>query len=317
MIPDSPRFKPLPRFRFTEQKLRTWRPILTHALAIFLAGVIGLLVLAAGVGIYLTISDLSEIKFRYDDLCDNDSDCIVPISIPHQMKGDIEFRYELTNFYQNHRRYGLSRAQLQLEGYYVNFEGMENCDPYRTVGLSDSPDDWILPCGIFAMSVFNDSFEWLANPSLFSASEIAFSGDREVFRPLSSEYHTGYKWLELNSSALMGQTDEHFIVWMRAGFLSTNLKLYSKCHDCVIEPGQYDIAVKNRYPSASFGGEKAIVITTVSVLGTKGMFLGIAYIATGLGCLVLSGMLIVCELVEPRELGERLRSRRVVNEEKG
>jgi hypothetical protein len=308
----EPAHKPLPRLRLLEQRLYETRAIFTSRLVIIATGAAGFVFFGVGIGLWIVMTNLIEVKVRYDDLCSNETECIVPITVTSRMSGDIELRYELTGFYQNHRRYVLSKSQPQLEGDYVDFEGMANCVPYRSSGTSINPDDWILPCGVFPMSVFNDTFVWLSDASLFSEFEIAFPGDRDVHQPLSTQYQTGNKWLEGNTSLFPnGQINEHFIVWMRASFLPTTQKIYAKCLDCVIEPGQYEIKIENRYPAATLGIEKYVTVTTVSTLGTKNGFLGGAYMATGLACLLLAGTFILGEFFQPRQFGEAPPRRRV------
>jgi hypothetical protein len=300
----EPVHKPLPRFHLVEQ--RTWeaRVVITSRTAIIALGIGGFLFLGAGIALFIIMKQLLAVKIRYDDACENETDCILTMRVPKRMSGKIEFRYELSGFYQNHRRYVLSKSQPQLQGEYVDFEGMANCVPYRSLKASVDQEDWVLPCGVFPMSVFNDTFVWLKNPSLFAQSGIAFQGDRELAQPLSGAYHSGHKWLEAEDSVFQGQTDEHFVVWMRASFLSTAQKTYAQCKDCVIEPGEYEIEVTNRYPAGKLGTKKYITLVTVSTLGTRKKFLGIAYIVTGVLCLVLSGAFMLGELFKPRQFGE-------------
>jgi hypothetical protein len=51
---------------------------------------------------------------RYDDYCaDPPTPCILPVVVEKDMTAPIYFYYELSNFYQNHRRYVKSRRHTQ------------------------------------------------------------------------------------------------------------------------------------------------------------------------------------------------------------
>ena len=64
------------------------------------------------------------------------------------------------------------------------------------------------------------------------------------------------------------------------------------------------------YPVAPFGGTKSVVFSTVSFIGGKNPFLGIAYIAVGGVCVLLGLLLTLRHLIKPRKLGDpQVRSR--------
>ena len=62
--------------------------------------------------------------------------------------------YEIKNFYQNHRRYVKSRDAAQLRG--ESTVGSEDCGSQR-FQASDTTRP-ILPCGLSAWSMFNDTY---------------------------------------------------------------------------------------------------------------------------------------------------------------
>ena len=119
--------------------------------------------------------------------------------------------------------------------------------------------------------------------------------------------------------------DEHFIVWMRAAGLPNFRKLYGKI-ETRLEPGTYTINVTNGYdddgdgtyvngagveqrflyPVSSFGGTKAIVLSTTSWLGGRNFFLGYAYVIVGVVSIVLSVCFAIKHHMNPRELGHEL-----------
>lgn len=58
------------------------------------------------------------------------------------------------------------------------------------------------------------------------------------------------------------------------------------------------------YPVAQFGGTKSIVFSTVSFIGGKNPFLGIAYVVVAGICVLLGLLLTLRQLIKPRKLGD-------------
>ena len=276
------------KYPFGYQKLRGLRPVLSQKLAIIVFFALGIVLLILGIVFYVALHGMYEEELRYDDKCTLNSECTLSFHVSKKIKGKIFLKYKLTKFYQNHRRFGYSRVNSQLMGEYVDFQGMKQCDPYRSENDDSDPSKWILPCGVFANSVFNDSFTWLADESFFSSDDITLPVERDhVFKKLSSDYTTGNKWLEDNP-IFNGQQNQHFIIWMRTSPVPTFSKVYAKCKDCTLEAGDYEIKIDNRYPASLFNGEKYIVIAREGTLGNKQTFLGIAFITLGCCCIVFS-----------------------------
>lgn len=264
----------------------SWRPVITETVAIPMLIFTGFGLITLGL-IFLFLSlKVEEVTIRYDNVCDNSSVCDLPITIPHSIIGPVFIHYKLTHFYQADRLYIQSRNNAQLRGEYVDFEGMKECKYARSINESEHPDDWILPCGFMALSYFNDTFTWI-NTSVgdFTEEGISWESDRDyLFRELNPRYTTGHKWLK------NGQTDEHFIVWMRGAAFPTFIKLYAKCEDCHLDPGTYILTIHNNYPVSNFGGTKSVVISTASPLGGSNNLMSVSY-------LVVGGLSVICGFV--------------------
>merc|ERR1712178_562222 len=84
------------------------------------------------------------------------SSCLstISINIEDDMDQPVYVYYQLSNFYQNHRRYVKSRSDTQLRNS-DKFE-TDGCDPLATRTCpGGSGDCGVYPCGLIAWSVFN------------------------------------------------------------------------------------------------------------------------------------------------------------------
>jgi hypothetical protein len=107
-----------------------------------------------------------EIKKQYESSIDVGSAGFLELSIKETMEAPVFLYYELSNFYQNHRRYVASRDDDQLAaGDSVNTDPSAystNCEPWYQSTYADASDVksnyQFYPCGLVARSVFNDTY---------------------------------------------------------------------------------------------------------------------------------------------------------------
>eukprot|EP01056_Protomagalhaensia_sp_Gyna25_P002841 Protomagalhaensia_sp_Gyna_25__2840@NODE_264_length_4134_cov_71_002442_g0_i1_p3_GENE_NODE_264_length_4134_cov_71_002442_g0_i1NODE_264_length_4134_cov_71_002442_g0_i1_p3_ORF_typecomplete_len138_score14_70CDC50/PF03381_15/55CDC50/PF03381_15/2_5e15_NODE_264_length_4134_cov_71_002442_g0_i136454058 len=118
---------------FAQQKISAWQPVLAPKWMIGLLTVFGIAFIALGVVLVHTSNSVVECKLRYDNPaegCVETGKCTVPMEITanlcdgsrlQQRDGQtyipapVYLYYGLTKFYQNHRRYLLSRSNAQLQ----------------------------------------------------------------------------------------------------------------------------------------------------------------------------------------------------------
>ncbi|KAF0507181.1 LEM3/CDC50 family protein [Gigaspora margarita] len=251
--------------------------------------------------------------------------CHLQFRVPSELKPPLFIYYRLTNFYQNHRSYVKSFNANQLKGLAVPADQLKtSCNPMAV--SNDNSSKIIYPCGLIANSIFNDTISNLtltqnadgskANDTYVLVSKgISWPSDRQKYGPTSytpdqivpppdwaNAYPNGTYTADSPPPDL--STDELFQVWMRTAGLPDFRKLYSRNDTTALQAGLYDVSIDYRFPVTRYGGTKAFVLSTVSFLGGKNSFLGLAYIAVGIACVVLGAIFTARHLYKPRKLGD-------------
>ncbi|XP_028066840.1 ALA-interacting subunit 1-like isoform X2 [Camellia sinensis] len=306
--------------RFTQQELPACKPILTPGWVITAFVLVAIIFIPIGLASLFASEHVVEIVDRYDKSCipsnysnnvlayiqsaQTNKTCTRSLTVPKQMKSPIYIYYQLDNFYQNHRRYVKSRSDNQLRSRAYEFD-VEDCEPEAKTDKGP-----IVPCGLIAWSLFNDTYGFmLQNKSLqVSKKDIAWKSDqRHKFG--SDVYPKNFQsggligGAKLNESIpLSNQVD--LIVWMRTAALPTFRKLYGKIEVDLEANQNITVVIQNNYNTYSFGGKKKLVLSTTSWIGGKNDFLGIAYLTVGGLCLFLAMSFIVLYVVKPRPLGD-------------
>uniref|UniRef100_A0A452ZMH0 ALA-interacting subunit n=5 Tax=Triticinae TaxID=1648030 RepID=A0A452ZMH0_AEGTS len=91
---------------------------------------------------------------------------------------------------------------------------------------------------------------------------------------------------------------------MRTAALPTFRKLYGRIETDIMASDEITVVIQNNYNTYSFGGTKAVVLSTASWIGGKNNFIGVAYVAVGGICLLLAMGFVVLYVVKPRALGD-------------
>ncbi|XP_063772896.1 cell cycle control protein 50A [Pseudophryne corroboree] len=316
---------------FKQQRLPAWQPILTAGTVLPAFFVIGIIFIPIGIGIFVTSNNIREYEIDYTGIesnsecykCSNVSGisnctCTIYFQLDTAFESTVFMYYGLSNFYQNHRRYVKSRDDSQLNGDKNSLTNpSKECDPYRT-----SENKPIAPCGAIANSMFNDTLSlfqvkdggevsipltktgiawWtdknvkFRNPTATNTSNLA-----EIFKDTTKpiNWQKPVYDLDPDNSGNNGFINEDFIVWMRTAALPTFRKLYglieinSDLH-VALAPGNYSLHIKYNYPVLSFDGRKRMILSTISWMGGKNPFLGIAYITVGSICFFLGVVLLI------------------------
>jgi hypothetical protein len=286
--------------KFAQQKLSSLRAIIfpRSAYVIFTAASVFFFVI--GIALAVTVGQLLSYSVRYDNKCPlSNTSCDVLLHIGSDMDGDLVLFYRLTHFYQNHRRYVTSRSPEQLAGEYVALDDLSNCEP-----LVNSSGRLYLPSGLSAVSFCNDTFK-LRDSFPFEEDRIAWRADLDLFKPLHQVNQKDGRWLEADADFPGAQTNQHFVVWMRAAALSNVVKAFAICRQCHIPAGDYVVEVKNKYPTDNFRGEKWIGIEETGAFGGPNTFLvGLAF-ALGALWLACDVVIFIIRTVRSRIMGDQ------------
>ncbi|KAJ3134243.1 hypothetical protein HK100_003718 [Physocladia obscura] len=187
----------------------------------------------------------------------------------------------------------------------------------------------IYPCGLIANSYFSDVIGPLVGTSgnvTFSQSNIAWPSDAAKFQKSSlftqgtisgnittmvfpppqwitafpeKDFSNGYTFTNYPDVSTM----QRFQVWMRPAGLPNFRKLWGSLSSDLLS-GEYTVQITDNFDVNTFGGTKSIVISTVSILGGKNPFLGIAYIVVGVVCWIFGLLFLARHMIKPRKLGD-------------
>jgi len=215
---------------FYQQRLKTWPPKQYYTTFTFsiLSIALGLIFIPTGSKLLSVADNVYESKYIYDGGSSNNCsitqsnqgvNCEVTFTIRKSITGPIYLYYELQNFYQNHRRYILSKSITQLQGQVLSQGDVElSCNPLYLNGTT-----LLNPCGLIANSFFNDVFTLNSAASIPSTvtldeTNIALPSDKaSLFAQVQ-----GFSSVSANCSASVTPTNSQCT---NAG-LSTGCKCY-------------------------------------------------------------------------------------------
>jgi hypothetical protein len=189
--------------------------------------------------------------------------CKIQFYVPDELSNPVLLYYQLTNFYQNHRRYVKSFDQAQLNGEHRDNSSIDtsDCDPLQ---LGEDGKAYY-PCGLIANSMFNDTIfspialNWPGESGQFNYdmknTSIAWSADKELYKKLDpAVYPYGSvvppkfwreKYPVYNETFPYPNLHEWeaFQVWMRTAGLPTFSKLSRRNDDIAMKVGRYQVDV--------------------------------------------------------------------------
>eukprot|EP01113_Clastostelium_recurvatum_P009628 TRINITY_DN1465_c0_g2_i1.p1 TRINITY_DN1465_c0_g2~~TRINITY_DN1465_c0_g2_i1.p1 ORF type:complete len:327 (+),score=91.54 TRINITY_DN1465_c0_g2_i1:160-1140(+) len=282
---------------FHQQRMRATQPILTPRIAILSLLIIGIVFIPAGALMVWSSNSVVQAIFQYDDQCPEGSVCDMEVTLP-RMEPPVYMYYRLSNFYQNHRKFVSSRDISQLAGKEASLENLNLCEPYNEAGFkAKDPNMYNLPCGLMALSVFNDTFVVRASNSSqiiqLNKKNIVWDVDRNMFKNPRKE--VGHR-------VISDFTDVDFIKWMKPAPLPDFKKLYR----IIEEPleGNYTVQIASNFPTKSISANKFVVFSTTTHIGGKNSFVGWAYVVTGVVLIIQGLVFLLQQKICPRKMGD-------------
>lgn len=278
------KYEQLKKSKFKQQKLFGWRPVPTISCVTIIYLSFALFFIIFGIIILVFTAQITEVKYRYDDKCNNtyNYNCTLTFSIKKKMTKPIMIYYQLEEFSQNHKVYMGSKSDKQLRGEEVSKEDLEKsgvCENMllnKDIGNGLEDEEVAIPCGLMAKSYFRDKFFFTYRGKALNprVENIAYKSDKQKYEKI--EYLPEKHWINM--------TDEHFMIWMRPAPFPNPRKLWGIIEDQDIEK---DSTISVRIQNNKYlRYKKYIILSTRNVFGGKSMFLGIAYIVFGVLCLI-------------------------------
>ncbi|KAI3464199.1 hypothetical protein Pfo_020862 [Paulownia fortunei] len=313
--------------QFTQQELPACKPILTPGLVIGILISLAVVFIPIGLSSFSASENVVELVDRYDEACipsklsnpvepnderigfiqdaETNKTCIRTLIVPKKMKHPIFVYYQLDNFYQNHRRYVKSRSDHQLWSP-KNEHSTMLCEP-EAVSNDDNP---IVPCGLIAWSLFNDTYRFSINDNALAINkkDIAWTSDKTK-KFGSNVYPKNFQSRGLIGGAKLNESiplneQEDLIVWMRTAALPSFRKLYGKIETDLEANEKITVVIQNNYNTYSFNGRKRLVVSTATWIGGKNDFLGKMYMTVGGTSLFLAMAFTLLYIFKPRPLGD-------------
>ncbi|XP_057749964.1 putative ALA-interacting subunit 2 isoform X2 [Arachis stenosperma] len=309
-------------YQFKQQNLPACKPVLTPATVIATFLLMGFIFIPLGLITLRASNSVVEIVDRYDIECipeelrsnkllyiTDDSiskNCSRFLKVPKSMRAPIYIYYQLDNYYQNHRRYVKSRNDKQLL-HGLGDNSTSSCKPLESSG--DLP---IVPCGLIAWSVFNDTFKFSSGSSELKVNRknIAWKSDR------NHKFGKDVYPFNFQNGPLIGggkldpntplSDQEDLIVWMRTAALPSFRKLYGRIEEDLDADDVIVVQLMNNYNAYSFGGKKKLVLSTSSWLGGKNDFFGVASLFIGTFCMLISIVFLLLHVKNPRPYGDAM-----------
>ncbi|KAL5171763.1 ALA-interacting subunit 3 [Glycine soja] len=224
--------------RFSQQELHAWQPILTPSWAISIFTVIELIFILVGLASCLH-QGVVEVPFRYDDEC-----------LPPDHKNDAVA-------YIKDFGYVKSRDDRQLRSK-ASENDVGTCSPedYTPNDMGHKP---IVPCGLIAWSLFNDTYKLSSNNKdlMINKKNIAWTSDQKG--------NLGPK--NFQAGGLIGGARLNQSLPIETGNIEVNDEVM--------------LVIENNYNTYEFGGRKSFVLSTTTRVDGRNHFLGMTYILVG------------------------------------
>lgn len=290
------------------QNLKSWQHIISPSLAVKIFVAASVVYSFLGILVLLASTTAVELEQSYPDLSTvkDKNLALVSFDIKTNMEPPIFLHYRLTNYFQSVRRYVKSRSDPMNRGE-LDRDSYGTCQPDSAE--RNEKGQFYYPCGLVARSTFNDTFYLSLNkgqPIEYTGKGIAWASDIDrKFKDIGSSLDSNkFTRVDSNNQTLPSIDDEDFMVWMRTAGTPNFKKLKYIINTPLKRGDTVEVVIESRFPVASFGGTKSVVLSTESWMGPKNLFLGVCYCVTGLFSLVMAISMYTKNRISPRPLGD-------------
>ncbi|CAE7664475.1 atp8b1 [Symbiodinium pilosum] len=251
-----------------------------------------------GIFLHYPVGTRKEEVFKVDldkdcvPLLDGGKSCTITIALPYPLKQPMLF-YSVGPMYQNYNHYMKSEVIQELYGDWdedkeqggLQHQREAKCPP-RTREVVTSPGAkplQLVPCGLKAMSFFNDTFE--VKDYTIDKKGIAWRTDVDRYSnpgfndmpwsPAKAErFNSKIQWLFQTFNGVIDPAknvkDEDFVSWMRPSALPRVWNKVGFIHEDLQKGQNITFVIDSRWPVDSIpGGYKSLVLTEYGEYGTR------------------------------------------------
>jgi hypothetical protein len=219
----------------------------------------------------------------------NQAKCRIEVPLHVDMEPPILLYYAIGPFYQNYNDYLKSEVPKELHGDVVPSNVRETfcIEPTRV----DEHGEQIVPCGMKATSMFNDSFEIKGHS--VDKSNLAWPEDLHRYQnPPDYKKRSDTSWLYDRYPDVVpedeGVNNEQFLVWMRPSALQRVWNPYGYIRDKTLRKGtKLTVEIESNYPMEQMDGWKQLVLTTTGPMGGRHHGFGYCLLLSGVVCFIL------------------------------
>jgi len=220
--------------------------------------------------------------------------CTFKAKVAQTMRPPILVYYGVGPYYQNYNYYMKSEVSKELLGKPVPAGLREKmCLSYTRV---DAQGKEIVPCGMKAFSMFNDTFT--IKGVEIDKHGVAWESDVQRYNnPAGYPNKPQTSWLHDRYPGVVTQEDgvksEQFVAWMRPAALPHLVKRYGWINQELKDGTELEITIQNVYPVDGFEGYKHLVLTELGSFGGRHHGFGYALLVCGALCMVLGAAVAV------------------------
>eukprot|EP00928_Gymnodinium_smaydae_P030767 TRINITY_DN22786_c0_g1_i1.p2 TRINITY_DN22786_c0_g1~~TRINITY_DN22786_c0_g1_i1.p2 ORF type:complete len:244 (+),score=58.87 TRINITY_DN22786_c0_g1_i1:311-1042(+) len=214
--------------------------------------------------------------------------------------------YVIGPFYQNYNSYVLNVVDSELSGAVATESGRAKCKETGTD--EDASGQLLVPCGLRATSLFNDTFDVLG----VDVDKAGIAWDSDVSRFANPPNFPGAadtSWLFERYPTVISQgtntLDEDFVAWMRPGGTPWIRKHYGFLRTPLQAGQTVTLRINASYPLPAPDTTKEVVLTTTTGMGARDDGLALFLLSAGSTCLFAAALMLAMRTLCWRRPGDR------------